>query len=145
MYKINNKAIMLVFFFQILAGVAWYSLAPSMLFLDGAAADATNIVGNQPEIPSVGLIAVFVFSILMHVLFIAWLLVRVKGTSAFDRFVLVLGIWLFIVLPNYAVLNLYLDLSVLEWGYFLLYGAINCLITALILPFWRSARSIFKD
>jgi hypothetical protein len=138
-YKINYKAIILVFLFQILAAVAWYSLAPSLLFLDGV------ITVSMPQYPSAGVAALFVCSTFIHVLFMAWLLVRVKGTSAFDRFVLVIGIWLFIVLPNYAVLNLYLNLNVLEGVYLLSYGAISCLITALILPFWRSSRSIFKD
>lgn len=139
MYKINYKAIILVFLFQILAAIAWYSLVPPLLFLDGIVVDGLS------QSPSISVAALFVFSTFIHVLFIAWLLVRVKGTSAFGRFFLVIGIWLFIVLPNYAVLNLYLNLSILEGVYLLSYGAISCLVTALILPFWRSSRSIFKD
>ncbi|ETX10951.1 hypothetical protein MUS1_13305 [Marinomonas ushuaiensis DSM 15871] len=140
MYKINYKAIMLVFLFQILAAIAWYSFAPSLSFLEGA----IKITGDKPQHLSVGMITLIFCSIFVHVLFVAWLLIRVKGTSAFGRFVLVIGMWLFIVLPNYVVLNLYLNHSALESTYLLSYGAISCLITALILPFWRSARSIFK-
>ena len=141
MYKLNYKAIMLVFLFQILAAIAWYSLAPSLSFLEGA----INNTGDKPQYPSISVLVLFACSIFIHVLFVAWLLVRVKGTSAFGRFFLVLGIWLFIIVPNYVVLNLYLNLSSLESVYLLSYGVINCLIAALILPFWRSSRSIFKD
>jgi len=65
--------------------------------------------------------------------------------SGFGRFLLVIAIWLFIVLPNYAFVSLHLNFSGFDTFYLLSYGAINCAIAAIILPLWRSSRSIFNN
>lgn len=139
MDKVNYKAVMLVFLFQILAAIAWYSLVLPLLFEDDA------VLGIFLQSASITMALLFFGSTFIQVSFIAWFLVRVKGSSALGRFFWVIGVWLFVVLPNYIVLNLFLGLGVLEGIYLLSYSAVSCLIAALILPFWRSSRSIFKD
>ncbi|MEO9273602.1 hypothetical protein ABFY09_01980 [Marinomonas sp. 5E14-1] len=135
----NFKAIILVFVFQIIVGVLWYASTPSLFLgrplLEGASQ-------QQPEAKAV---LMFAFSAFMYLLFIAWLLGKVQILSIFGQFCLVVGIWLFIVLPNLFFVSLHLELSLSEEVYLLSYGLVNTLLTALILPLSRTSRSIFKD
>ncbi|MEO9655785.1 hypothetical protein [Marinomonas sp.] len=132
MYKINHKAIILIFILQLLVGTVWYAAAPmSLLPVDGVTA-------------SMGLKLFFAFATLVYLYFTAWLLVRLKWASSFSMMLLVIGIWLFVVLPNFIFVSVHLGLSASDAFYLLSYGAINCLIAAFILPLWRSSRSIFK-
>ncbi len=132
MYKINHKAVILIFILQLLVGAVWYAAAPMSL---------------QPEdgsTASIGLKLFFAFATLVYLYFTAWLLVRLKWASSFSMMFLVIGIWLFVVLPNFIFVSVHLGLSSSDAFYLLSYGAINCFIAALILPLWRSSRSIFK-
>ena len=132
MYKINHKAVILIFILQLLVGAVWYATAPmSLLPEDGSTA-------------SIGLKLFFAFATLVYLYFTAWLLVRLKWASSFSMMFLVIGIWLFVVLPNFIFVSVHLGLSSSDAFYLLSYGAINCFIAALILPLWRSSRSIFK-
>ncbi|MBJ7538331.1 hypothetical protein [Marinomonas transparens] len=135
MYKINHKAIMFVFLLQLLAGAVWYYLAPT--FLVGA----TIFTLDKSHMM---MALLFAFSALVYLYFIAWLLVRIKWFSSFGMIMLVIGIWLFAVLPNYAFISLHFNLSGADSIYLLSYSAVNTAIAALILPLWRSSRSIFK-
>ncbi|PYF81694.1 MULTISPECIES: hypothetical protein [Marinomonas] len=138
MYKVNKRAVVLVFILQIILGGVWYVSAPSS-FLDRL---TRTIEPNQLDI---GLIFAFVASSFVYLMFTAWLLSRVKGFSGAGRFFLVIGLWLFVVLPNSAFLCFYLGFGISDMLYFLSYGAVNSAIAAIILPLWRSSRSIFKD
>ena len=138
MYKINHKAVMLVFVFQLAVGAMWYASTPSSFLGRFALEDLSKQL-------SIGMVLLFVLSTFVYLFFTAWLLVRIKGMSGFGRFLLVIAIWLFIVLPNYVFVSLHLNFSGFDTFYLLSYGAINCAIAAIILPLWRSARSIFKN
>lgn len=139
MYRTNFKAIILVFVFQIIAGVLWYASTPSSFLgrslLEGA---------NQKQ-ASAQLVFMFALSAFVYLLFIAWLLERVQIPSLFGRLCLIVGVWLFIVLPNLFFVSVHLELEAAEQVYLASYGLVNTLLTVLILPFSRSSRSIFKD
>ncbi len=135
----NFKAIILVFVFQIIAGVLWYASTPS-LFLGRSLLE--DVSQQQPEAK---VVLMFAFSAFMYLLFIAWLLGKVQIPSIFGRFCLVVGIWIFIVLPNLFFVSLHLELGPSEEMYLLSYGLVNTLLAALILPLSRTSRSIFKD
>jgi hypothetical protein len=137
-YKINHKAVVLAFIFQMLVGVAWYASAPVSLLERAALVD-------MAKQPSVGVILLFAFSSFVYLYFTAWLLLRIKGLSGFGRFFIVIGIWLFIVVPNYVSVFIHLHLSESDVLYMMSYGAASCAIAAVILPLWQSSRSIFKD
>lgn len=135
MYKMNHKAIVFVFLLQLLAGAAWYYSAP------------VSLIGISPiSFDTFPVASVFMFacSTLVYLYFTAWLLVLTKWHSSFSMMMLVVGIWLFVVLPNYVFISFYLNFSVADSIYLLSYGASSCAIAALILPLWRSSRSIFK-
>jgi hypothetical protein len=137
-YKMNYKAISLVFFFQIIASVLWYSSTPAS-FLGRALLDD---VSQRPTIEMALLFAFFAF---VYLLFIAWLLTKTQRMSFFGRFFLVFGLWACVFLPNFFFATLHMELDEFNSFYFLSYGLINTLLAALILPLWRSSRSIFKD
>ena len=136
-YRINSKAIILVFVLQIIAGTAWYASTPTS-FLGRPLLDG---VDNHP---SVLMVVLFVLSVLAYVLFTASVLAKSHVTTGFGRFFLVVKIWLFAIIPNYVFVSLHLELSKEDSLYMLSYGAVNCLIAAIILPLWQSSRSIFK-
>jgi len=137
-YKINHKAVILVFFFQLAVGTMWYASTPSSFLGRFVLEDASNQ-------PSISLALLFAFSMFVYLFFTAWLLVRIKGMSGFGRFILVIGMWLFVVLPNYVFVSMHLKFSESDALYLLSYSATNCAIAAIILPLWRSSRSIFRD
>ncbi|RBP81722.1 hypothetical protein EBI01_10350 [Marinomonas rhizomae] len=138
MYKINHKAVVLAFVFQIIAGVAWYASTP-LSFLGRSALE------DMVKQPTAGVVLLFALSSFVYLYFTAWLFVRIKGLSGFGRFFLVIGIWLFIVVPNQVFVFINLHLSETDILYLLSYGAASSTIAAIILPLWRSPRSIFKD
>ena len=138
MYKINHKAVILVFVFQLAVGAMWYASTPSSFL-------GRFVLEGASKQPSISMALLFAFSTFVYLFFTAWLLVRIKGTSVVGRFLLVIGIWLFIVLPNYVFVGMHLSFSELDVFYLLSYGGVNCAIAAIILPLWRSSRSIFKD
>jgi type IV secretory pathway TraG/TraD family ATPase VirD4 len=137
-YKINYKAVVLAFILQMLAGAVWYASTPTTFL-------GRSVLEDVSKQPSIGMLLLFAFSVFAYLFFTAWLLVRVKGMSGLGRFFLVISIWLFIVLPNYVFIRMHLNLSQEDALYLLSYGAANCAIAAIILPLWRSSRSIFKD
>ena len=138
MYKINHKAVVLAFLCQLVVGGIWYSSTPlsilELITLEGVAKQ-----------PTVGVILLFTLASFVYLYFTAWLLVRIKGLSGFGRFFLVIGIWLFIVVPNHAFVFMNLHLTGSEVFYLLSYGGVSSAIAAIILPLWRTSRSIFKD
>lgn len=129
---------MLVFILQVVLGGIWYASVPSSFlgrFTQGMGYSQMDI----------GLMLALVISSFVYLIFTAWLLGRVKGFSGGGRFFLVIGLWLFAVLPNSIFLCIYLELGFSDILYLLSYGAANSAIAAIILPLWRSSRSIFKD
>lgn len=138
MYKINYKAVVLAFILQVLAGVVWYASTP-VKFL------GRPVWEDVSAQPSIGMILLFVFSCFTCLFFTAWILARVKGVSGSGRFFLVIGMWLFIVLPNHFFISMQLHFDESEVLYLLSYGAVNSVIAAIILPLWRPSRSIFKN
>lgn len=138
MYKINHKAVVLAFIFQMIVGVVWYASTP-LSFLGRTA------VEDMAKQPSVGVGLLFVLSSFVYLYFTAWLLVRIKGLSGFGRFFLVIGIWLFVVVPNHTFVFINLHLNESDILYLLSYGAASSAIAAIVLPLWRSSRSIFRD
>lgn len=136
MNKINHKAILLVFLLQVLVGFLWYSAAPAALI------DPNQGVAKLPPVER--LVGFFLAS-LVYLYFTAWLLVKVKQMSGFSMMLLVLGVWLCVVLPNYLFISFYLRLDFSSAVYLLSYGAVCSFLAAIILPMWRASRSIFKS
>ena len=132
----NYKAIALVYVLQLLAGVIWYSAAPANVTQQMAG-------GSLGGASTAGLIG-FGIALFLYTYFTSWLLAKTNLRSSFERLVLTLSIWLFTVLPNIFFMSLFVDFSHMSVGYLLSFGFISCLISALILPFWRASRSIFK-
>ncbi|REG84807.1 hypothetical protein [Marinomonas pollencensis] len=136
MNKINHKAIVLVFLLQILVGFLWYSAVPTALI------DANQ---GMAKLPSIERIVGFVLASFVYLYFTAWLLVKVKPMSSFSMMILVVGVWLCVVLPNYLFISFYLQLDYSSAFYLLSYGAVCSFLAAVILPMWRASRSIFKS
>lgn len=132
----NFKAIFLVYVIQLLAGAIWYSAAPADI---KHAVEGSSLEGMSAETMFGFCIALFVYTY-----FSAWLLAKTNLRSSFERLVLTISSWLFVVLPNIFFVGLFVSFSDMSVGYLLSFGLISCLIAAFILPFWRSNRSIFK-
>lgn len=130
----NFKAILLVYALQLLAGAVWYSAAPADIAHDGAALEGASVES----------IVGFCVALFVYTYFSAWLLVKTNLRSSFERFVLTISSWLFIVVPNIFFMSMFVDMSQMGVGYLLSFGFISCLIAGFILPFWRASRSIFK-
>lgn len=133
----NFKAILLVYILQLLVGAIWYSAAPS----DITQQINDNALGGVSGENVMG----FCVALFLYTYFSGWLLVKTNLRSSLERFVLTLSSWIFIVLPNMFFVGQFVDFSHMSLGYLLAFGFISCLIAALILPFWRSNRSIFKS
>lgn len=135
MYKINHKAVVLVFLVQILMGFAWYAAAPASL---------VDYSQNAPVFPSIKYLTFFCLASLVYLYFTAWLLLKVNQLSSFSMMLLVLGMWLCVVLPNYFFISFHLHLDLLNSMYILSYGAFSSLLAGLVFPLWKASRSIFK-
>lgn len=130
----NFKAILLVFALQLLVGAVWYSAAPANIaHMDGG-------LGGVSIASVVG----FCIALFCYTYFSAWLLAKTNLRSSFERFVLTICSWLFIVVPNVFFMGMFVDMTDMSVGYLLSFGLISCLIAGFILPFWRASRSIFK-
>lgn len=136
MYKVNFKAVVLVYLLQLIVGAIWYSAAPANIahHLEGTSIDG---------ISSSSLIG-FCIALLCYTYFSGWLLAKANLRSAFDRMLLIISSWLFLVLPNIFFIGLFVDFASMSIGYLLSYGFICSVIAACILPFWRASRTIFK-
>ena len=132
----NYKAIVIVYVLQLLAGVIWYSAAPANV--------TQQVEGNALDGMTTASLLGFCIALFLYTYFSSWLLAKTNLRSSFERLVLTLSIWLFTVLPNIFFIGLFVDFSHMSVGYLLSFGFISCLISALILPFWRASRSIFK-
>ncbi|WP_082866136.1 hypothetical protein [Marinomonas gallaica] len=132
----NFKAILLVYVLQLLVGAIWYSAAPANITqqIEGSA------LGGISTETVIGFCVVLFF----YTCFSAWLLAKTNLRSSFERLVLTISSWLFIVLPNVFFVGMFVDFTHMSVGYLMSFGFISCLIAAFILPFWRSNRSIFK-
>ncbi|MBJ7549188.1 hypothetical protein [Marinomonas ostreistagni] len=132
----NFKATLLVYVLQIFAAVVWYSAAPANV--------TQQVEGNALDGVTTASLLGFSIALFLYTYFSSWLLAKTNLRSSFERLVLTLSIWLFTVLPNIFFMSLFVDFSHMGLGYLLSFGFISCLISALILPFWRASRSIFK-
>lgn len=135
MNKINHKAVVLVFLLQILLGFAWYSGAPVSL---------VNNSDSVSRFPSINHTLLFCLASFVYLYFTAWLLVKLKPLSSLSMMIFTLGVWVCTVLPNYIFMSVFLHLEFFNVLYLLSYGALSCLLAAIVLPLWRSSRSIFK-
>lgn len=130
----NFKAILLVYALQLLVGAVWYSAAPADITRDGHALASISIAS----------IIWFCIALFAYTYFSAWLLAKTNLRSSFERFLVTISSWLFVVLPNVFFMSMFVDMGQMSIGYLLSFGLISCLIAGLILPFWRASRSIFK-
>jgi len=137
-YKINHKAVLLAFVLQIVVAGVWFASTP-LSFL------GRSTLEEMAKQPAVGVTLLFALSTFVYLYFTAWLLGRVKGLSGVGQFFLTIGIWLFIALPNHIFVFINLHMNESDILYLLSYGAASSIIAAIILPLWRSSRSIFKD
>jgi hypothetical protein len=133
---VNFKAILLVYVLQLLAGAIWYSAAPANV--------TQQIEGSALDGMSTASLIGFCIALFLYTYFSSWLLAKTNLRSSFERMVLTMSSWLFIVLPNVVFMGQFIDFSQSSVGYLLSFGLISCLIAACILPFWRASRSIFK-
>jgi hypothetical protein len=114
----------------------WYTGAPKTFSSNGPIAlDSLDVAGLLP----------IAIAIVVYTLFCAWLLSRFRGLSSFQGMMLILFSWLFMVLPNFVFVSVLHDFGSEKVGYLLSLGGACALTAAVILPFWRSTRSIFKD
>ncbi|WP_353669765.1 hypothetical protein [Marinomonas sp. THO17] len=134
----NLKAVMVVFVFQVVVGILWYASTPTQFL-------GRSVFHQEAQLPSWDVLTIFFCSSFVFLWFTAWLLVRVGHLTRLGQFLLVIFIWLFIVLPNFMIVALHLELDYNDSVYLLSYSAVNCAIMACILPLWRPSRSIFKD
>ncbi|SBS25151.1 hypothetical protein MAQ5080_00196 [Marinomonas aquimarina] len=130
----NFKAILLVYSLQLLVGAVWYSAAPADV------AQQSRVFYGVSVASMIG----FAVALFVYTYFSAWLLAKTNLRSSFDRFVLTVSSWLFVVIPNIYFMSMFVDMSHMGIGYLLSFGFISCLIAGCILPFWRASRSIFK-
>lgn len=135
MNRINHKAVILVFLLQLLVGFLWYSAAPTSLLSSGQSA---------APLPNPKTVVFFCLAAFVYVYFTAWLLIKVKPPSSFSMMLVIIGVWVCCVLPNFVFISVYLHLTESTCIYLLSFGAVSCLISSIVLPLWRSSRSIFK-
>lgn len=130
MQKINHKAAFLTICLLFILGGLWSLAAPQMLTVD------------KSEDPI--FIALFSIGVVCYVYFNAWLLVKTRFSSFIDGVFLILGIWLFSVMPNLFFIQSVLALPIDNFLYLLTFGGMAGVITSLVLSLWRSSRTIFK-
>lgn len=136
MYRIHKRAVLLTILLQLVLGGMWYTGAPKTLSSNGQVAlDGLDLAGVLP----------LAIAIVVYTLFCAWLLSKFRGISSFQGMILILFSWFFMVLPNFVFVSVLHDFGAEKVGYLLSLGGACALTAAVILPFWRSTRSIFKD
>jgi hypothetical protein len=128
--KINHKAAFLTICLLFILGGLWSLAAPKMLAVDKS---------DDPIF-----IALFSVGVLCYVYFNAWLLVKTRFNSFMDGVFLIMGIWLFSVMPNLFFIQSVLALPIDNFLYLLTFGGTAGVITAFVLSLWRSSRTIFK-
>ncbi|MFT2110203.1 hypothetical protein [Marinomonas sp. 2405UD68-3] len=130
MQKINHKAALLTILLLFVLGGLWSMAAPEMLTADK---------GDDPIF-----IALFSIGIICYVYFNAWLLLKTRFSSFVDGVFLIMGIWLFSVMPNLFFIQSILALPIDSFLYLLTFGACSGMVTSFVLSAWRSSRTIFK-
>ena len=110
-------------------GFFWLTAAP------------TPLISIQPDI-SLALTALA--CVVSFVYFYAWLISRLRSSSRWEMGAIAISLWFFCVLPNVVITHLLFDLTLDVQIYTLAFSAIATLLNAIILPFSRSSRSIFK-
>ncbi|MCZ2723242.1 hypothetical protein O1D97_16910 [Marinomonas sp. 15G1-11] len=130
MQKINHKAVFLTICLLFVLGGLWSLAAPKILIED------------KSEDPI--FVALFSVSVICYVYFNAWLLVKTRFVSFIDGVFLIIGIWLFSVMPNLFFIQAVLALPIDKFVYLLTFGALAGVVTAFVLSLWRSSRTIFK-
>ncbi|KZM39968.1 hypothetical protein OA92_18015 [Marinomonas sp. SBI22] len=114
---------------QMAFGFFWLTAAP------------TPLISIQPDI-SLALTALA--CVVSFVYFYAWLISRLRSSSRWEMGAIAISLWLFCVFPNVVITHLLFDLTLDVQIYTLAFSAIATLLNAIILPFSRSSRSIFK-
>jgi len=129
-YKINHKVILISILAQLALGFFWLTAAPSPLI--------SNEPGSQ-------LILIACLCIISFVYFYAWLMSKIRTSSRFEMGLIAISLWLFCVMPNLVITQFLFELGLDQQIYILSFSAIASLLNAIILPFSRSSRSIFKS
>lgn len=129
MYKINHKVIFISILAQLAFGFFWLTAAPS------------PFISNEPDFR---LILIACLCIISFVYFYAWLINKVRSSSRWEMGVIAVSLWLFCVMPNLVMTQFLFDFGLDSQIYIYSFSAIASLINAVILPFSRSSRSIFK-
>ncbi len=137
MYKVNLKAVLVVYVVQLLVAAIWYTAAPS-----DVASDLESLALEHIKTET---LVVFAVALFLYTYFSGWMLVKSHLTSGFDMMLMIIGSWVFVVIPNIIFISMFLDFSHISIGYFLSFGFISCLLAACVLPFWRASRTIFKS
>lgn len=129
MYRINHKMIFISILTQMAFGFFWLTAAP------------TPLISAQPD---TSLVLTALACIISFVYFYAWLISKLRSSSRWEMGAIAISLWLFCVLPNILITHLLFDLSLDVQIYILAFSAVATLLNAIILPFSRSSRSIFK-
>lgn len=129
MYKINHKVILISILAQLALGFFWLTAAPS------------PFISNELDFR---LILIACLCIVSFVYFYAWLMSKIRSSSRFEMGLIAISLWLFCVMPNLVITQFLFDLGLDLQIYILSFSAIASLLNAIILPFSRSSRSIFK-
>ncbi|EAQ66284.1 hypothetical protein MED121_06365 [Marinomonas sp. MED121] len=114
---------------QLAFGFFWLTAAP------------TPFISDEPDV-SLGVIAFF--CVLSFSYFYAWLISKMRSTSRWQMGGIAISLWLFCVMPNILITQFLFDLNFDQKIYLLAFSMIASLSNAIILPFSRSSRSIFK-
>ena len=129
MYKINHKVIFISILTQLAFGFFWLTAAPA------------PFVSIEPE---VNVIVIACLCVISFVYFYAWLISKIRSSSHWEMIAIAISLWLFCVLPNILMTQILFDLSLDLQIYIITFSAVASLLNAIILPFSRASRSIFK-
>ena len=132
MYKVNHKIICLSIVCQVIGCIFWLVFAPSSL---------------QPFHSETLLLSILItlLAIISSVYFYAWILNRMMITSKFEMAVVIFLMWFFYLMPNLMIVKTIMVVDFKTAFYVMAFSAAASFVNAIILPFSRSSRSIFKQ
>lgn len=89
-------------------------------------------------------ILISLFAIISSVYFYAWVLNKMMINSKFEMSCIIFCIWLFYLMPNLLIVKTIMVVDSHTALYVIAFSAGASFLNAIILPFSRSSRSIFK-
>lgn len=131
MYKINHKVVCLSIVCQVVGCIFWLVFAPSSL---------------QPFQSDTLFLSILItlFAIISSVYFYAWILNRMMINTKIEMAAVIFLIWFFYLMPNLMIVKTIMVVDFQIAFYVMGFSAAASLVNAIILPFARSSRSIFK-